>query len=77
MQLGDTLNTDMQNVEDTELQAYGAMIKERNEEAETQMGQITANLPTLTLKKSTQEMLKTYDGLMSSMFLSKIKDNVA
>jgi hypothetical protein len=67
----------MQNVEDPDLQEYGNMIQSRNTEAELQMDQITAELPTLTLQKSTQEMLKTYDGLVSSMFLSKIKDNVA
>jgi hypothetical protein len=27
--------------------------------------------------KSTQEMLKTYDGMMSTMFQSKIKENIA
>jgi hypothetical protein len=34
-------------------------------------------MPTLTLKKATQEMLKGYDGLISSQFLAKIKNNIS
>ena len=75
--IGDTLNSDMQNVEDTGLQAYGDMIQSRNTEASGVVAQITATMPTLTLQKATKEMLKSYDGLIGSTFLSKIKDNVA
>ena len=77
MKLNTTLGADMQNVKDADLKTYGQMIQERGNEANINMNEINAELPTLTLKKSTQEMLKTYDGLISSMFLSKIKDNIA
>jgi len=52
------------------------MIKSRNDEAKGVIAEITAPMPTLTLKKATDEMTKTYDGLIGSTFLSKIKDNV-
>jgi hypothetical protein len=53
------------------------MVQSRNNEAKDIVSQMTATMPTLTLKKSTEEMLKSYDGLIGSTFLSKIKDNVA
>ncbi len=75
--IGDTLSNDMADVEDADLKAYGDMIQSRNDEAKGVVSQITATMPTLTLKKTTDEMLKSYDGLVGSTFLSKIKDNVA
>ncbi len=72
-----SLQTDLQNVEDPDLQTYAADMKTRNDTAASVSQEITSFMPTLTLKKSTQEMLKGYDGLISAQFLTKIKDNVA
>lgn len=77
LSLGSDLTSSLEDTEDQDLQDYAAMIKESNDDAKSTMGQTSANMPTLTLKKSTMEMFKSYDGLMSSMFLSKIKDNIA
>ncbi|MEI7557835.1 MAG: hypothetical protein WCJ45_03200 [bacterium] len=71
------MQTDLQNVEDPDLQTYAADMKTRNDTAASVSQEITSFMPTLTLKKSTQEMLKGYDGLISAQFLTKIKDNVA
>jgi hypothetical protein len=75
--LGNDLKNDLQGVEDPDLQAYADDMAARNDEATSLSQQVDSNMPTLTLKKATQEMLKGYDGLISPQFLSKIKDNVA
>jgi len=77
LDIGDDLASNLENIEDQDLKDYGEMISTRNEEAKDLIESNTANLPTLTLMKSTQEMLKTYDGMMSTMFQSKIKENIA
>lgn len=38
---------------------------------------MSATLPTLTLQKATQEMFKSYDGLIGSTLLNQTKNNVA
>jgi len=76
LDIGNTLSNDLQNVEDPDLQAYASDIGSRNTEATTVAQDVSSSMPTLTLKKATQEMLKGYDGLMSSQFLAKIKDNI-
>jgi hypothetical protein len=75
--LGSNLKNDLQNVEDSELKAYADDMATRNNEAAGLSQQTNSNMPTLTLKKATQEMLKGYDGLISSQFLAKIKDNIS
>ncbi|MEI6774297.1 MAG: hypothetical protein WCL18_05955 [bacterium] len=75
--LGTNLKNDLQNVEDPELKAYADDMAARNSEAAGLSQQTNSNMPTLTLKKATQEMLKGYDGLISSQFLAKIKDNIS
>lgn len=74
--LGNNLKNDLQGVEDPELKAYADDMAARNDQASWLSQQTTSNMPTLTLKTATQEMLKWYDGLMSSQFLAKIKDNI-
>ncbi len=74
--LSSNLKDDLQNVTDPELKAYATDIDSRNTEAGTLSQQITSSLPTLTLKTATQEMMKWYDGLISSQFLAKVKDNI-
>lgn len=91
--LGEDLSMGLQDTEDPELQAYAEDMKSRQQEMEEGMQDLSdsvtstnqgsqeaawwAEMPTMTLKKATQEMLKWYDGLISSQFLSAIKDNVA
>lgn len=77
LSVGDTLQKDLTGSEDNDLKEYAAMIKERNDEAKDILNEIPTTMPTLTLKKSVDEMLKGYDGLIGSTFLSKIQDNVA
>lgn len=77
LELGSELTSNLENVEDQDLQEYAEMIKEKNTEAQNIIQSSSASLPTMTLMKSTQEMLKSYDGLISTMFQSKIKDNIA
>ncbi len=74
--LGTDLASDMQDVTDPDLKSYADDMAARNDEAAALSQDVSASMPTLTLKKSTQEMLKGYDGLVSSQFLSKIKDNI-
>ena len=77
LDIGDWLQNDLDGVEDQDLLDYAAMIKEKNDEAKITIAGMDTTLPTLTLKKSTDEMLKSYDGLIGSTFLSKTQDNVA
>lgn len=74
--LGNNLKNDLQDVEDPELKAYANDMAARNNEAAELSQNLNSSMPTLTLKTATQEMLKGYDGLMSSQFLAKIKDNI-
>ena len=74
--LGNNLQSDLQNVTDPDLKAYANDMATRNNTAASLIQQSSANMPTLTLQKATQEMLKGYDGLISSQFLAKIKDNI-
>ncbi|HBB03396.1 TPA: hypothetical protein DCZ39_00620 [Patescibacteria group bacterium] len=74
--VGNDLNNDMQNVTDPDLKAYAADMASRNSEAAALSQDVSSSMPTLTLKKATSEMFKGYDGLVSSQFLSKIKDNI-
>lgn len=76
IELGNNLKKDLQDVEDPELKAYANDMEARNNEAAGLSQQASSNMPTLTLKTATQEMLKGYDGLVSSQFLAKIKDNI-
>lgn len=75
--LEENLQIDLQNVDDADLQAYAKDMENRNSDAQNLSQQIDSSMPTLTLKKATQEMFKWYDGLISSQFLSKIKNNIA
>jgi len=77
LNLGTDLKNDLQYTTDPDLQSYANDIADRNDQANTLSQQFTSAMPTLTLKKATQEMFKGYDGLVSSQFLSKIKDNVS
>jgi len=74
--LGNNLKNDLQDTTDPEIKAYADDMAARNAEAAGLTQQSTSTMPTLTLKKATQEMLKGYDGLISSQFLAKIKDNI-
>ena len=74
--LGNNLQSDLQNVADPDLKAYANDMAARNNTAAWLVQQSSSNMPTLTLQKATQEMLKGYDGLISSQFLAKIKDNI-
>lgn len=74
--LGTDLQNDLQGTTDPDLQAYASDMAARNNQAAGLTQQMTSNMPTMTLQKATQEMLKGYDGLVSSQFLAKIKDNV-
>lgn len=74
--VGDDLASDMQDVTDPDLKAYADDMQSRNSEAAAMSQEVSSSMPTLTLKKSIQEMVKGYDGLVSSQFLSKIKDNI-
>ena len=74
--LGSNLKNDLQDATDPELKEYANDMAERNNDASWLAQDITANMPTLTLKKATQEMLKWYDGLISSQLLAKIKNNI-
>lgn len=76
LELGNNLKKDLQDVEDTELKAYANDIETRNNQAAEISQDVSSIMPTLTLKKATQEMIKWYDGLISSQFLAKIKDNI-
>lgn len=75
--VGDNLQDDLEDVTDPELKAYAKDMAAKNKDAANTEKNITSDMPTLTLKTATQEMLKGYDGLISAQFLSKIKDNVA
>ncbi|MEI6118609.1 MAG: hypothetical protein WCP92_05285 [bacterium] len=75
--LGSNLATDLQGTTDPDLLAYANDIRNRNTVAEGLSQSTTSEMPTLTLKKTTQEMLKGYDGLMSTQFLSTIKNNIS
>lgn len=74
--LGNNLKTDIQDSTDADLKAYANDMAARNSTAAGLTQQATVNMPTLTLKKATQEMLKGYDALISSQFLAKIKNNI-
>ncbi len=76
LHIWEDLASSLENTEDEELKTYGEMIGERSEEANEILKNSSANMPTLTLMQSTQEMTKTYDELISTMFLSTIKDNI-
>ncbi|MFA5747781.1 MAG: hypothetical protein WC872_01575, partial [Candidatus Absconditabacterales bacterium] len=64
-----------------ELEDYAKNIASISKEAEAQLQNSEnsggSKIPTLLLQKTTQEMLKTYDGLISSKFLSTINDNIS
>ncbi len=75
--ISNDLQDALQDTQDQDLKKYSQDIASRNDTAKILTTQIPANIPTLALKTSTQEMLKSYDGLISSQFLSKIKDNIA
>ncbi|MCX6825442.1 MAG: VCBS repeat-containing protein [candidate division SR1 bacterium] len=74
--VGNDLKADLQTTTDPDLKAYATDIGSRNDQAAATSQDVTSSMPTLTLKKAIQEMLKGYDGLISSQFLSKIKDNI-
>lgn len=75
--IGDELVSDLAGVEDNELQDYATMIEEKNTEAKEIISWMSASLPTLTLQAATQEMFKSYDGLIGSTLLNQTKNNVA
>jgi len=58
-----------------EIKDYAKMINDKAQEAKKQSSW-SFNVPTLLLKKSTEEFIKTYDGLISTRYLSYMKDNV-
>jgi len=58
LNLGNDLSDSLQDVSDTGLQAYGADMKSRNNQATTVVNDVSSSMPTLTLNKATQEMLK-------------------
>lgn len=74
---GNQLGTDIQDTTDPDLKNYATDMESRNSTAAGLLTDTTPTMPTMTLQKATQEMLKTYDGLTSTLFLSKIKDNIA
>lgn len=76
IKVGKDLNDGLQDTDDPDLQAYAQDITSRSNEANTLAQQSTSQMPTMTLSKATEEMLKGYDGLFSSQFLAKIKDNI-
>lgn len=56
--VGNDLNNDLQATDDPELKAYASDMASRNSTTEGLTQQIDSSMPTLTLKKATQEMLK-------------------
>jgi hypothetical protein len=77
LSVGDTLATDVAGSNSSELTAYAAMMQSRSNDAKTSMSQMSGTkTPTLVLSKSIDELTKSYDGLISTKLLTKIKDNV-
>jgi hypothetical protein len=53
------------------------MVQSKQDAATATMAQMAnSKTPTMVISKTINEMSKTYDGLLSTQFLTKIQDNV-
>jgi hypothetical protein len=70
------LENDLQDT-DEQLKAYGEKISQQQQDAQEQIDEISTTIPTSLLSKSIQEISKTYDEVINTKMLAKMKENVS